>query len=75
MIQPLINQDKTYVAGNFPDDYALIAMEIEQSLIDTGAIPGEDYTIVDLYTLAQPFMLRIWAKCQTFSSDTHPCAE
>lgn len=37
------------------------AYDIEDSLLDTGAKKG-DYTLLDLYSLAQPFALAEWKK-------------
>lgn len=43
------------------DDLMLcIARTIEDSLFQAGAIPGKDYTRLDLYKLAQPFALHIF---------------
>lgn len=39
------------------DFYMIIAKNIEISLIQSGAVAGTDYTILDLYKLAQPFVL------------------
>lgn len=69
MTKPLIERDKDYVAGSFPDDFVLTAMEIEDSLIEAGAVPGKDYSFVDLYSLATPFMLQIYRECRVFSGD------
>ena len=44
-------------AGKLADEFMAIAYTIEGSLIDAGAVPGEDYKILDLYKLAQPFVL------------------
>lgn len=37
--------------------YICVAKSIENSLLEAGAIAGEDYNIIDIYTLAQPFVL------------------
>jgi hypothetical protein len=42
---------------DFSDFFYIIAKNIEDSLQTAGAIPGEDYTILDIYKLAQPFVL------------------
>lgn len=39
------------------DEFLGIAYTIEQSMLTAGAVPGEDYTLLDLYKLAQPFAL------------------
>lgn len=44
------------------DHLQIIAANIESSLIQAGAAPGEDYTILDLYKLAQPFALHRFQK-------------
>lgn len=41
----------------FPDAFHVTAGIIEDSLMQAGATPGKDYTILDLYRLAQPFVL------------------
>ena len=35
---------------------------IEISMVNGGAVPGKDYTILDLYKLAQPFALHEFQK-------------
>lgn len=44
------------------DCYQIIAANIEGSLIQAGATPGKDYTILDVYKLAQPFVLERFRK-------------
>lgn len=44
------------------DFYLCIAKSIENSLIESGAKPGKDYSIVDVYTLAQPFVMEEFKK-------------
>jgi hypothetical protein len=47
------------------EDFLLIkARHIELSLLGTGAKPGTDYTIVDLYALAVPFAVEACQKGQ-----------
>lgn len=43
--------------GNLQDYFYLTAASIEQSLVQAGDNPGTDYTRLDLYKLAQPFVL------------------
>lgn len=38
------------------DAYRVAAYNVEQSLIDAGAVPGKDYSILDLYKLAVPLV-------------------
>ena len=53
------------------DDLLLvIAGTIEDSLASSGAIPDQDYTIMDLYRLASPYALHIFKKGETtFTGD------
>lgn len=37
-----------------------LAYTVEDSLISAGAEPGKDYSILDLYKLAQPFALEVF---------------
>jgi hypothetical protein len=39
------------------DFWWLVARAVEESLRESGAVAGEDYNVVDLYQLAQPFVL------------------
>ena len=41
----------------FEDFFMVIAKNIEDSLIQSGAVAGKDYSYIDLYNLAQPFVL------------------
>ncbi|MGJ0515191.1 MAG: helix-turn-helix domain-containing protein [Methylomicrobium sp.] len=43
--------------NNLSDYWWLVAKSVEQSLIQSGAVPGQDYSLLDLYELAQPFVL------------------
>ena len=38
----------------------VMAKNVEDSLIQGGAEPGKDYTILDCYKLAQPFALEVF---------------
>ena len=44
----------------FSDLFMIMAKNVEDSLIQGGATPGEDYSILDLYRLAQPFALSVF---------------
>lgn len=57
MSEKLIRNIRLIDKATFEDYYLAIAKNIEDSLVEAGATPGEDYTIIDLYTLAQPFVL------------------
>lgn len=54
---PLIPYFETTDLNNFADYWWLTARATEQSLIQSGATPGQDYSLLDLYRLAQPFVL------------------
>lgn len=45
-----------------PDAWLVVAWNIEQSLISAGAVPGTDYSWLDLYQMAQPFVMEKWDK-------------
>jgi hypothetical protein len=61
---PLIRKLTSIDDRAFPDVYAAIAKEVEEALITAGAIPGKDYTILDVFRLAQPFALDVCQKKQ-----------
>ncbi|SMF94402.1 hypothetical protein SAMN02949497_1717 [Methylomagnum ishizawai] len=56
LIPPFESTDET----TFHDTLLLFARNIEDALIDAGAVPGEDYTRLDLFRLAQPYVLERW---------------
>jgi hypothetical protein len=60
--QPLIPSFETIDPNDFSDFYAIMAKNIEDSLTTAGAVPGQDYTRLDLYKLAYPFVLKKWEK-------------
>jgi hypothetical protein len=62
IMKPLLKRPKNYGVNAFADAYLITACLIEESLIQGGAQPGKDYTIVDLYKLAQPFVLARYQK-------------
>lgn len=43
--------------NSLDDIYLIVARNIEHALMNTGAEPGKDYSILDLFQLAQPFVL------------------
>ena len=57
MKKSLIKSFDTVDTNSLDDFYMVIAQSIETSLIQSGAVPGTDYTLLDLYKLAQPFVL------------------
>lgn len=60
MSNPLIEKLDLSIPGELSDEYLAMAYTIEESLISAGAEPGKDYTILDLYKLAQPFALELF---------------
>lgn len=60
--KPLISQLDTMGAGDIGDEMLAVAFTIEQGLLSSGAKPGVDYTHLDLFKLAQPFVLQMFKK-------------
>ncbi len=56
-IGPLIPKFEHVDTKNSQDVFIIAAAAIEQSMMQCGAVPGEDYTVLDLFKLAQPFAL------------------
>lgn len=54
-------------ALDLADEFYAIAYNIETSLLNGGAVPGKDYTRLDLYQLAQPFVLELFKGNEKFS--------
>jgi hypothetical protein len=46
--------------GALTDEYLTIASNIEEALQKAGAIAGKDYTYLDLFHLAQPFVVKMF---------------
>jgi hypothetical protein len=64
MVKPLIADISSDEVDEslIPDAWLVVAWNIEQSLISAGATPGTDYTWIDLYQMAQPFVIEKWEK-------------
>ena len=58
--KPLIPNFTTIVRDDFSDFYVIMAKNIEDALMTARAEPGKDYTILDLFRLAQPFVVEQW---------------
>ena len=56
-IEPLLPFFETVDDRKLGDYWWMAARSTEQSLIQSGAVPGRDYSIMDLYRLARPFVL------------------
>ena len=54
-------------ALDLSDEFYAIAYNIETSMLNAGAKPGVDYTHLDLYKLAQPFVLELFKSNDKFS--------
>lgn len=61
-------------ALNLSDEFYAIAYNIETSMLNAGAVPGKDYSRLDLYKLAQPFVLELFKGNDKFSY-TYPATE
>ncbi len=53
----LIERLHSMGSGNLTDEYLAIASNVELALLYAGALPGKDYTHLDLFLLAQPFVV------------------
>ncbi len=60
MAKALIQKLDEVERGHLTDEYLAMAYNVELSLIAAGAVPGKDYTLLDLYKLAQPFALELF---------------
>jgi hypothetical protein len=58
--KPLIGQFSLMGSNHISEELLAIAYNIEQALLNAGAIPGKDYTYLDLFQLAQPFVLEMF---------------
>jgi hypothetical protein len=62
MAEKLLRDIKPVSPENLDDLMLIMAKNIEESLFKSGARPGLDYSILDLYKLAQPFALEVFKK-------------
>lgn len=44
------------------DHFVIVAQTVEKALLQAGAKPEQDYTILDVFKLAQPFLLEMHKK-------------
>ena len=58
--KPLLPDFAVTDTAYLKDFYSVMARNIEDCLLTGGAVPGKDYSILDLYKLAQPFVLQRW---------------
>jgi hypothetical protein len=65
MNKPLLPRPTLTDPTTLDDLFLCIAATIEDSLMGAGAIPGKDYSRLDLYRLAQPFVLHTYSLPET----------
>lgn len=59
-MKKLIPDFETIDQNSLEDLLLVFAKTVEDSLLQAGAVPGKDYTILDCYKIAQPFALEIF---------------
>ncbi len=59
MIEPLIDNVGMMGAGALSDEFMAIAHNVENALRYAGGVPGKDYTLLDLFKLAQPIVVAL----------------
>lgn len=62
MPNPLVKRYEEVDQTNLTDMLMIAARNVEDALIQSGAEPGKDYSILDVYKLAQPFALELFQK-------------
>jgi len=70
----LIRDYEDFDNNDLGDRLRLISKNIEDSLVNTGAIPGKDYTYMDLYRMAIQFH-QTTMLTEKFGALTHICQE
>tara|TARA_R110002050_G_scaffold57423_3_gene128918 strand:- start:72966 stop:73175 length:210 start_codon:yes stop_codon:yes gene_type:complete len=55
---PLITEYQHVDTRTLQDNWLEVARTIELSMLQAGAVPGTDYSYLDLYKLAQPIVLQ-----------------
>jgi hypothetical protein len=58
--KPLINELDAMGKDDLADELLAIAYNIEQALLQAGAIPKVDYSYLDLFKLAEPYTLELF---------------
>lgn len=60
---PLLREiDGCFGHNSFIDLWSFMAHQTEKALRQSGAVPGKDYSALDLFKLAQPFVLERYRK-------------
>ena len=62
MTARLIKEFEQTDPNTLEDLLMIMARNIEDSLIQSGAKPGKDFSFLDIYKLAQPFALEVFKK-------------
>lgn len=62
MIEPLIDTVGSMGPGALADEFMAMARNVENALRASGGVPGKDYTLLDLYKLAQPLVVELMRK-------------
>lgn len=65
-VKPLMKRLELMGSKDLSDELYAIAFNIEQTLLNSGAVPKEDYTYLDLIKLAQPFVIEMFKKVDNF---------
>lgn len=73
--RPLIQNLSTCARRAFSDELLAIAHNIEMALISSGAEPGKDYTRLDLFRMAEPYMLSLWNDAEKRIEYLYPADE
>ena len=73
-MKALLSRPTSTHPESLDDLFLCMAATIEDSLIENGAVPGKDYSILDLYRLAQPFALHVFKQpsCGVTFTDSWP---
>lgn len=59
-MEGLMRNYETVDQNHLADLVMIIAQNIEASLMQSGAEPGKDYTILDLFQMANPYAFEIF---------------
>jgi len=73
-VAPLMKKWGAMGSHDLTDELYAIAYNIEQTMLNAGAVPGKDYSYLDLIKLAQPFVLDMF-KSEGRISYSYPADE
>lgn len=60
MSNRLLKTYETVDRQSLDDLIYIAALNVENALLLGGAVPGKDYTILDLYRLGNPYAVAMW---------------